>query len=76
MLTRSTARAALPIRNSSVSAGDQGAGDLAAHGSRVLRKDKDQMYGYTRARINAYHPNAAAIFFQFVSRCWTKIRFQ
>lgn len=40
MLTCSTAGAALSIRNSSVSTGDQGAGDLTAHGSRVLQKDR------------------------------------
>lgn len=45
MLTWVTAWAALSIRNSSISTGDQGAGDLAAHSSRVLRKHRDQMYG-------------------------------
>lgn len=44
MLTCSAAWAALSIGNSSVSTGDQGAGDLATHGSRVLHMHRDQIH--------------------------------
>lgn len=44
MLTCSTAWAALSIGNSSISTGDQGAGDLATHSSRVLQKHRDQIH--------------------------------
>lgn len=41
MLTRSTVRAAFPIRYSSISTGDHRTGDLATHSSRVLQKRAD-----------------------------------
>lgn len=42
-LTTSTARAALSIRHGSISAGDQRAGDFAAHGDRVLERRTEKI---------------------------------
>jgi len=69
MLTCSTAWAALSVENRSISAADRGAGDLAAHGSRVLHKHRDPMYSKTHPQMYRYPPDVAAVLFQILPRC-------